>query len=190
MAKRRRAPQTGRRKVRASRSRAKARSRRFSKIERTLRDVDKAVDTLGREKLHRGPISLGKTRSRVAGRRGVKATAELFAKVQRPGSLKGRVGKKRIATLTYTITIRAPDGTTIRSVENVTIPRMAKHKTKKKLVKDLERELWQQIFNAWEEAGVYEPVATGRVRKKIGAAEVRRRLGGNATFQVEISAQS
>lgn len=184
MARRRRARITSKGSVRKRGVRKP--TRRLSKIERSLRDLDKATEIVGRDKLKRGPHSLGKTRWRVAGRRGVRSVADLFSKVQRPQSLK----QTKIATLTYTITIRAPDGTTMRSVENITIPRMHGHRSRKKLVADLERELWQQIFNAWEEAGVYEPVKTGRIRKKIGAAEVRRRLGGNATFQVEISAQS
>lgn len=112
----------------------------------------------------------------------MRAVAEEFAAVKRPGSLK---------TLTYTITIYGPEGTQIRSVERVTIPNIRGERTREAIVRRLEREIWEQIFTAWEDAGIYEKRSKGRRKgPKLGAQGVRNELGGNATFSVEVYAEA
>lgn len=138
--------------------------------------MDRAVKTLGRERVKPGPISLGKTRSRVAGRRGVKSVAKLFELTSKPQALK---------TFTYTVTVKAPDGRIIKRVDRQTIPRLQGVRNKAKIVRGIEREAWKRITDALREEQIDTDPRTGK-RVKLYESGVVRRLRGNVTFQVEI----
>lgn len=160
---------------RSGRPRSKARS----KIERSLRDTDRAVKTLGRDRVKPGPISLGKTRSRVAGRRGVKSVVKLFASTSNPQALK---------TFTYSITVKGPDGRVIRQPGRQVIPRLKGVRDKKKILRQIERELWHRIEEGLSKEHIDTDPKSGK-RVKTYASGAKRRLKGNVTFNVELYAE-
>lgn len=166
------APSGGKRQGRRSR-------RPRSKIERSLRDTDRAVKTLGRDRVKPGPISLGKTRSRVAGRRGVKSVVKLFASTSNPQALK---------TFTYSITVKGPDGRVIRQPGRQVIPRLKGVRDKKKILRQIERELWHRIEEGLSKEHIDTDPKSGK-RVKTYASGAKRRLKGNVTFNVELYAE-
>jgi hypothetical protein len=144
-----------------------------------LRDTDRAVKTLGRARVKPGPISLGKTRSRVAGRRGVASIAKLFKATSNPQALK---------TFTYSISVKGPDGRVIRQPGRQTIPRLRGVRDKRKIVRQIEREIWHRISEGLEKDHIETDPRSGK-RVKLYPSGVRRRLKGNVTFQVEVYAE-
>jgi hypothetical protein len=155
------------------------RARRLTFLERNLRDVDRAVGKLGRERVKPGPIRLGGTRSRVAGRRGVKSVSALFEQTSRATALK---------TFTYTVSVRRPDGTVITRTERQTLPRLQGVRDTRKIKARIERELWDRIHDALIEERVETDPVSGK-RVKLTRSGALRKLSGNVTFKVEVFAE-
>lgn len=166
------------RKGRSPRREARKRPR-LSKIDRALRDTDRAVKALGRDRVKEGPISLGKTRKRVAGRRGVAAVVKQFAATSNPQALK---------TFTYTITVHGPDGRVIHQPGRQTIPRLHGVRNKTKILHQINRELWHRIEEGLEKEQIETDPRTGK-RVKLYESGVVRKLRGNVTFSVELYAE-
>lgn len=175
-AKRRAAQRSGKGNASSGRKRAR---RSISKIERSLRNTDRAVKTLGRERVKSGPISLGKTRSRVAGRRGVRSVSKLFELTSSPQALK---------TFTYTITVKGPDGRVIHQPGRQVIPRLKGVRDKRKIVKQIEREIWHRVEEGLQKEHIDTDPRTGK-RVKLYESGVIRTLRKNVTFQVELFAE-